>query len=187
MTVTFCGWRWQATGKGPVVILVSWDPLMSKHWQMVIVCARGSLVHVTMCCSDTKGTSLSGKDAIHWSYWYTSLKIGKDSLRRNDGVLPPNWWRENANGLITGNMLYTPKRRQIKLELQSSQYMFCWQGKNKNHSPTKKENVSNIFKLQYFKRKLFFVLCIASNLKKDSFINSFSLSFKHLVALKKKS
>lgn len=144
---------------------------------------------MSLCAaSDTKGTSLSGKDAIHWSCWYTSLKNGKDSIRRNDGVLPSNWWRENENRLITGNMLYTPKRRQIKLELQSSQYMFCWQGKKKNHSPTKKENVSNIFKLHYFKRKkLFFVLCIALNLKKDSFINSFSLSFKHLVALKKKS
>lgn len=108
------------------------------------------------------------------------------SIWRNDGVLPPNWWRENENGFITGNMLFTPKRRQIKLELQSSQYIFCWQGKTKNRSPTKKGKCVKHFQITVFQKKLFFVLCIALNLK-DSFINSFSLSFKHLVAFKKKS
>lgn len=45
-----------------------------------------------------------------------------------------------------------------------------------NHSPTKKENVSNIFKFAVFQKEevIFFVLCIVLNLT-DSFVKSFSL------------
>lgn len=83
-------------------------------------------------------------------------------------------WRENENGIIKQEICCIHLRGvsgRIGTPNQPVHVLLT----GKNHSPTKKENVSNIFKLQYFKRKkLFFVLCTALNLKKDSFINSLS-------------
>jgi hypothetical protein len=79
-----------------------------------------------------------------------------ESTGRNDESLSSNQWRENENRIIKQEMYCMCPRRDGHNWNSKQKYMFV-EGK-KNYNATKKENVSNIFKLQNFKRKSFSVL-----------------------------
>lgn len=130
-----------------------------QNRQMGIVCAWDcySLVHITRCCfwyqvrgyPCQRNFKIEAANIPHW-------KMEKvESIGRNDGTLCSNWWGENENWIIKQEMHCVCLREAVvELELQSN--CTCFADKKITAQP-KRKMLSNIFKLQYFKTKLFFV------------------------------
>lgn len=116
--------------------------------------------HHTYAPSDAEwGDFLWGKPS-NWSCWYTLLETGEvESSGREDGALRSNWWGESENEILRQGVCCVCRRGAVLgLQLHSNWRMFCWQ--ERNHSPTKREKVSNMSKLQYFKGRSYCLFCV---------------------------